>query len=375
MNESTLQNNLRSIRTRLGTSQQELARAAGVTRQTIGGIEAGHYSPSAAVALKLAHALGCRVEELFWLEGDLPALEAHAAVGMPVGESLRVTLAQVGGRWVAHALAGEQAFRSEMVPADGLATVAAGARTIRVEMTDDPEMLARTVVLAGCTPALSLWARSAERWHPGLRVHWIHANSTAALEALARDEVHAAGLHLRDPESGEFNTPFVRRMLPARRISLINLGVWQEGLVVAAGNPKDIRTASDLGRPDVGIINREAGAGARVLLDTELKRAGVRSENIEGYGNAVTTHQAVARAVAQGVADAGVSTGSVATLYGLDFVPLERVRYDLAAPTESLDQEPLRSLLSTLQHRWVRTQLRVMGGYDTSRTGEVVAVL
>src|SRR5689334_20452581 len=121
MNEPSLQNQLRAIRARLGISQQELARAAGVTRQTIGGIEAGQFAPTAAVALKLARALGCRMEEIFWLEGDLPTLEAHPAKGMPAGEGVRVSLAQIAGRWVAHPLTEERAFRSEMVPADGMA--------------------------------------------------------------------------------------------------------------------------------------------------------------------------------------------------------------------------------------------------------------
>lgn len=351
-------------------SQQELARAAGITRQTIGGIEAGQYAPTATVALKLARALGCRVEEVFWLEGDLPAIDATAALDGPIGKASRVALAQIAGRWVAHALVDDRAFRWEMVPADGIATEVGS--TVRVELTDDPEVLSRTVVLAGCTPALSLWARSAERWHPGLRVHWIHANSTRALEALARDEVHAAGIHLRDPETGEFNAPFVRRLLPGRRISLINLGVWQEGLVVAKGNPKAIRSVADLGAAGVRLTNREEGAGARALLDAALLAAGLDGRQVAGYDRVANSHQDVARAIASENADAGVTTESVAALYGLDFVPLESVRYDLAAPTEYLDQEPLSSLLSTLQHRWVRTQLRVMGGYDTSRTGEVV---
>jgi putative molybdopterin biosynthesis protein len=370
-----LQNHLRAIRSRLGMSQQELARTAGVTRQTIGGIEAGQYSPTAAVALKLARALGCSVEELFWLEGDLPTLEARPALGMASGPGVRVSLAQIDGRWVAHPLSGERAFRQEMAPADGV-TLADGAKgTVPVQTTDDLESLARTVVLAGCTPALSLWARSAERWHPGLRVHWIHANSTNALQALARGEVHAAGMHLRDPDTGEFNAPFVRRLVPGRRVSLVNLGVWQEGLVVAPGNPLLIMGVRDLARAEVRAVNREAGSGARALLDAALVKAGIASESVGGYLREVASHQDVARDVLSGNADAGVSTESVAALYGLGFVPLESVRYDLAARTDAIDREPLRSLLSTLQHRWVRTQLRVMGGYDTSRTGEVVAVL
>jgi putative molybdopterin biosynthesis protein len=367
----SLNNNLKAVRNRLGLSQQHLAEAAGVTRQTIGGIEAGQYAPSATVALKLARALGCRVEDLFWLDNDLPTVEADLAEGGKHDGDLRVSLARVGGRWVAHALSGDAAFRTEMVPADGIGAPSSGNETMPVRLLDEPEALGRTVVVAGCTPALSLWARSAERWQPGLRLHWVHANSMAALGSLARGEVHAAGVHLLDPESGEFNTPYVRQVLPGVRVALVNLGVWEEGLVVAAGNPRGLSGAVDLGRPGVRIVNRDEGAGARLLLDAQLAEAGILPANVEGYDQVVTSHEEVARKVADGRADAGVTTAAMAAVYGLGFVPLREVRYDLAIIAEYLEEEPVKQLLDTLHHRWVRSQLRLLGGYDTSSTGDV----
>jgi hypothetical protein len=170
---------------------------------------------------------------------------------------------------------GADAFRSEMVPADGTGIRTAGSDSVAVTLLDDQEALARTVVLAGCTPMLSLWARSAERWFPSLRVQWRHANSMQALRSLARGEVHAAGIHLSDPATGEHNTPFVREILPGRATVLVNLGVWNEGFVVAPGNPKGVRDVTDLTRRGIALINREAGAGSRLLLDTLLEAAGV----------------------------------------------------------------------------------------------------
>lgn len=371
--ETGLDNCLKATRSRVGLSQQQLADAAGVTRQTISGIESGLYAPTATVALRLARALGCRMEELFWLEEYLPTVEAHPAASMEAGREHRVSLAQVGNRWVAHSLEDERAFRTEMVPADGSGAMEAGSSQISIKLLDDPENLLRTVVLAGCTPALSLWARSAERWYPGLRVHWIHANSTEGLNALARGEVHAAGIHLFDPETAEHNSPFVREALPGRPITLVNLGAWREGILVQPGNPKRIEGAAELARPRVTLINREPGAGSRFLLDSILRGAGILSANVRGYEKEVRTHQEVAREIASGEADAGVSTEAVANLYGLDFVPLREIRYDLAIPKEFLQQEPVRQLLTTLQHRWVRSQLRILGGFDTTLTGEIVA--
>ncbi len=407
--EAPLRNNLRQTRTRLGLSQQELARLAGVTRQAISGIEAGQYAPSATVALRLARALGCRVEELFWLEEDVPEVEAVPADGFSGTGAQRLALAQVGGRWVAHPLTGYDGFRTELIPADGVGLwadepeeVAPDERSraagldepnsaegpdglgeadrrqpprLRVRLLDAPENLLRTAVVAGCTPALSLWARAAERWHPGLRVHWIFANSTDGLQRLARGEVHAAGVHLYDPRTKEHNVPFVRRLLPNRSVVLVNLGVWEEGLAVAPGNPLNLRNAADLARPGLTIVNREPGAGSRQLLDRALQEAGVNCESVQGYGRTCGSHLEVARAVLEGRADAGVTAASVAAAFGLDFVPLHRVRYDIAVRKEYLEEPPVQQLLATLGHRWVRSQLEALGGYDTTHTGEVVATL
>lgn len=372
--EGGLQNQLKAIRTRLGLGQQELARIAGIARQTVGGIEAGLYAPSAAVALRLAKALGCRVEDLFWLEEDLPAVDAVPATALPADTPLRLALAKVGDQWVAHPLHGEAAFRTEMIPADGTGTWRQGAATLRVQLLDDPQQLARSVVVAGCTPALSLWARAAERWHPGLRVHWVHANSMAALESLARGEVHAAGLHLCDPVTGQQNAPYVRQVIADRAVVLVNLGVWEEGLVVFPGNPKQLHQASDLAREDVVLVNRERGAGSRLLLDTWLHDADVPVALVRGYDRVAHSHQDVVRTLRMGQADVGVSTASLAAAYGLGFVPIREVRYDLAVLTATLDHEPVRQLLGTLHHNRMRTQLARQGGYNTAQTGETVAV-
>lgn len=380
--ESELRNQLKAVRTRLGMSQQELATAAGIARQTIGGIEAGNYALSLTVALRLARALGCPVEQLFWLEGEQPTVEAMLIGDIPetadktsMGESrVRVALAQIGGYWVATPLISSGAFRREMIPADGIGTRDPETGRLRVQLLDTPETLADTVMVAGCTPALSLWTRSAERWHPGLRIHWFHANSMTALDHLARGEVHLAGVHLFDPTTGAENAPFVRQAMNDTPCVLVNLGVWEEGLVTAPGNPKKLSGIPDLAQSGVTLVNREAGAGSRLLLDSLLAQAGITPAQITGYDRIVYGHLDIAQEICSGRADAGVSTASVATAYGLSFVPLRQVRYDLALRSESLELAPVQQLLGTLSHRWVRSQLSVLGGYDTTRTGEVETV-
>lgn len=373
--EGGVRNHVRAARVRLGLSQQELAARAGVTRQTVSAIEAGLFVPSTAVALRLARALGCRVEELFWLEEDAPEVEALAAAGVPEGRDLRLALARVGGRWVAHSLMGEASLRTELVPVDGWGERHPGAATVRARLVGDPEALAQTVVLAGCTPALSLWARAAERWHPGLRVHWVLANSTAALDMLARGEVHGAGMHLYDEASDDYNAPFVAARRLGRPVVLVNLGVWEEGLVVRPGLPCPVRSPADLARPGIRLVNREPGSGARQILERFLAQGGVPPAAVHGFDRVVHGHLEVAQEVAAGRADVGVSTEAVARLFGLEFVPLQRVRFDVAFFQDALDEPPVRQILATLSHRWVRSQLALLGGYDTRHTGEVVATV
>jgi putative molybdopterin biosynthesis protein len=395
--DSNLQNNLKSIRTRLGMSQQDLANLAGVTRQTISGVESGQYAPSVAITLRLAKALGCQVEDLFWIEQDLPEIEAVLAKSVSCSQKLRVSLARVGGQWIAYPLIGKDAFRQDMIPADGEtfaveefpsinklsnpqgkgeSETQTSTDKVKVRLLDDNlETLHNTVVIAGCSPVISLWARATERWHPQLRVQFNFANSMAALQSLCKGEAHIAGMHLYDPVTGDYNTPFVRDILVGRQAVLITLGVWEEGLLVKSDNPMGIRTVTDLVDVKATIVNREIGSGSRSLLEETLQQERVPFHAVQGFDHIVYSHQDVAQAVALGVADAGVSIASVAAVFGLGFIPLHRSRYDLVILKEYLEEVPVQQLLSTLGHRLVHSQLEVLGGYDISKLGETVATV
>ncbi|MFH7244724.1 MAG: substrate-binding domain-containing protein [Spirulina sp.] len=379
-----LRNGLRETRLHLGLSQQELATLVGVSRQTIGGVESGQTALSITLALRLAKALGCRVEDLFWLDHKITVVEATPIASMTVGEPQRVSLSSVGGRWIAHPLVGADAFRLEMIPADGEATRQPHQDTLTVTLFNDLGNLLKTVVVAGGAPALSLWARAAERWYPDLRMHLTFANSTTALEQLLRGEVHLAGMHLFCPQTQTFNVPFVRQALQDETAVLINLGVWEEGLLVAPGNPKGIHTVADLARLDVTLINREPGAGSRKLLEQALIEADISLPSVMGdhdpdesvFSHRLAfSHQAVAAAIVTGEADVGVSVASMATLFNLGFVPLRQTHYDLVTLKPYLDEVPVQQALNALSHRWVLSQLEVLGGYDTRLTGEVVATV
>ncbi len=386
--DNDLRNNLKSIRTRLGMSQQDLANLAGVTRQTISGVESGQYAPSVAITLRLAKVLGCQVEDLFWFEQDLPKVEALLTKAIPSGQQVRVSLANVGGQWIANPLVGKAAFRLEMIPADGEALLKApfphgyspgedetSTSTVQVRLLEDMNRLRNTVAIAGCSGVVSLWAKAAERWHPQMRVQCNFANSLAALQSLSRGEIHIAGMHLYDPETGEYNIPFVRKVLAGRNAVLITLGMWEEGLLVQPGNPMGIKTVTDVVSLGATIINREQGSGSRMLLEQTLQQEHVAFDAVKGFDRIVSNHQDVAQAVVSGIADAGISTASVAATYGLGFIPLHQSRYDLVILKEYLEEAPVQQLLGTLGHRLVHSQLEVLGGYDTSKTGDIVATI
>ena len=373
--DSELRNSLKQIRTRLGLSQQDLAKAVGVSRQTISGVESGQYAPSATIALRLARALGCQMEDLFWLEEDCLRVEATPARAVPEEQDVRFTLARVGGNLVAYPLLGEDAFRTEMIPADGEGWGEAENAPVRVKLWAQPETINQTVAVAGCTPVLSLWARVAEYWYPNLRVYWSFANSMEALERLCRGEVHIAGMHLYSPETDSYNVSFVREAVMNQRAVLINLGVWEEGLLVQPNNPKKLRTVADLVDANITIVNREMGSGSRQLLEYLLQKAEIPFDRVKGFNSVVNSHVAVARAVAGGNVDAGVSTQAVAKAFGLTFIPLHKSRYDLVVLKDYLAETPVQQLLNTLGHPRLHSQLTALGGYDTSQTGEVVATI
>jgi putative molybdopterin biosynthesis protein len=199
----------------------------------------------------------------------------------------------------------------------------------------------------------------------------VATDSLDGLFALARGAADLAGCHLLDPETGEYNVPFVHRLLPGEAVLLVTLAHRQQGLIVAASNPKRLTGIPDLGREDVTIVNRHRGSGTRVLLDEELSRAGIDPLRVRGYDHEEATHLAVAGAVAAGTADAGLGILAAARTYGLDFVPVARERYELALRPATAARPAVQSLLETLRSPDFRAVVTALGGYDTAESGVV----
>ncbi len=362
---SAFQTQARAQRERTGLKLTEVAQMIGISRQALHAIETGATIPGTHTALYLARVLGCTVEDLFSLSEPVLPVRLMGDVPLPA----RARLAHLQGEWLAFPTQGQHGF---MEAADGLATHGPDGTT-SIQLFGDLDAARRTAVLAGCDPAFALLATHATR-QPGGRVLLHPLSSRAALRALAQGEAHAAGIHLFDAPSGQSNLPFVERDLPGRDLHLYTLWNWEQGLLVAPGNPKGIQGVRDLLRPDVRLQNREPDAGSRVLLDTWLDAAQVsltERRAIHGYADEVHSPLDAAQRIATGDADVAPGPQSAALALALTFIPLQRERFDLVVPAEYVHHPGVQALLAVVQHPAFRTELRALGGYDPTEAGQL----
>ncbi len=239
----------------------------------------------------------------------------------------------------------------------------------------EPAKAAREeIIICGQDSVLDILTRYLEKELPRVRILRNYIGSIDGLLALYHGQANAVTAHLWDSDTDTYNTPFVRRLLPGHRTRIINLVYRMAGLYVAKGNPKTIVTWADLLKPDVRFVNRERGSGARVLLDEKLRILNLERDHILGYTHEEASHHAVASCVARGEADVGLGIEKVAMqINQLDFIPLQKERYDLVIRREDADTPPFKALLAILSSKGFHNELRGMGGYDLTHTGDVIA--
>jgi putative molybdopterin biosynthesis protein len=361
---------LRVARQARGYSQQQLAGMAGVSRQAVSAVEAGHSDPSLRVALTLAGALGMTVEELFGPGSPLPAVEARPVAPLGARRS-RVALAPLGGTFVALPLSGDSATRAGFQPAGGLVASTPGASTTGIRPLGPPRP---TLVVAGCDPALPLLETPLSLLDPPVAFTWWSCASAEALRLAEQGLVHAAGAHLRGP-AGEYNTGPAREWLRRGGADVIGFSAWREGLVLRPEMRDEVSGLADVARRGLRLVNREEGSEARHVLDREAQRLGLDAASLPGYGTRATGHLQVASAIAAGLADAGVASEPAALAYGLAFLPLAAERFDLVIPAAQAGSREVQGLLKVLTSPWLLAQLASLPGYDPARCGEHVASL
>ena len=194
------------------------------------------------------------------------------------------------------------------------------------------------------------------------------------LMLLYKNKVNVASSHLWDSETDEYNIPYIKRLLPGTPALVIHLTYRMQGLYVRKGNPKNIKGWEDFRRDDITMINREYGAGSRVLLDENLKLLDILGSSIKGYATEGQTHLAVASSVSGGEADAAVGIEKIARqVDNIDFIPLKKERYDLVVKKEHIDSHEIRTMMNIINSAAFKQEFANIGGYDTSGIGKIIA--
>jgi putative molybdopterin biosynthesis protein len=341
------------------------------------------YPVSAYVSFALfARALLMKLQGLEPDEPELLKARLSRQVASQLGqeEFLRMKIGKVGENFVATPLSRGAGLIMSLSRADGFLRIpamseglAAGAE-VQIELMRLRPDIENTVVSIGSHDSvMDLLSNSLRKRHPKFFLSSAHVGSMGGLVALGKGEAHIAPTHLLDEETGEYNVPFLGRLLPDKKIVLVNLVYRQQGLMVLRGNPKGIKGFEDLTREDLTFINRQNGAGTRLLLDKHLRELGIDPSGIRGYDRDEYTHMAVASAVLTGVADTGLGVLSAANALGLDFIPIAKERYDLAVSEELMETEMIRALLDVIrEYTEFRESVLAMGGYDLKDMGKVV---
>ncbi len=293
---------------------------------------------------------------------------------------VRVAVGEVNGRFVTTPISRGAGVITSLVRADGIVRIPrfsegedAGAN-VTVHLYRDPREVAQTILAIGSHDlTLDLLAQFlAER--SGTRLASANVGSLGGLVALRRGESHLAGSHLLDPETGVYNQSYVRRYLPNEEVVLLTLVGREQGWIVPAGNPKAVHGWEAAAREDVQLVNRQRGAGTRVLFDYQLGKLGIAPAQVHGYEREEYTHLAVAAAIASGTADFGLGIQAAARALKLDFVPLAHEQYDLVMTRQTYESERLRPLLDLLHDDDFRTAVAAMPGYDVSVMGKIVEI-
>lgn len=302
----------------------------------------------------------------------------HSAMG--VDQFVRITLGRVGNNLMATPSGKGAGAVMSLVRADGLLTIPSGSEgagageKVTIELIRSKSEIDSTVVCIGSHDnILDLLANQLHKHPPIVRISSAHVGSMGGIMAIRRGEAHLAGCHLLDEETGEYNVSFIKRFLANVPLVLVNLCYREQGLIVAKGNPKNIRDFKDISEKSHTFINRQKGAGTRLLTDKILKESGIDPQSINGYGHEEYTHMSVAAAVANNSVDTGLGIRAAANALGLDIVPVAEERYDLIIPKAFLEDTKIDKVLDLVRtNKKFHDSIIALGGYDLRDSGKVM---
>lgn len=296
-------------------------------------------------------------------------------------EYIRLKLGKVGNKMMATPLERGAGVTMSLVKADGILVVPqqregyeAGTE-IEVTLLKPQEEINNTIVSIGSHDiVMDIIGNHLHTENPQLFLSSAHVGSMGGIMAMKKGECHLAPIHLMDEETGEYNVSYVKRYLNNEKMALIKFVKRSQGLMIQKGNPKGIKGILDLAREDIQFINRQRGAGTRILLDYYLKKTKIEASTVNGYDREMTTHMAVAAAVASGTADCGLGVYSAAKSMGLDFISIDWEDYDLLVPQKELNKEEIIKLIETMKDGRFLKLIEDLGGYDIKNIGEIIYI-
>ncbi len=302
----------------------------------------------------------------------------HSAMG--VDEIVRVSLGKVGDNLMCTPSGKGAGAVMSMVKADGLLTIPSGSEgvgageTVHIELLKEIDDIQSTIVVIGSHDnIIDVIANQLHTQRPLVKISSAHVGSMGGIMAIKRGEAHIAGTHLLDETSSEYNIPFIKTLLKDTPLQLINLCYREQGFIVPKGNPKNISSFADIAENSFSFINRQRGAGTRLLTDKILADNNIASDKIIGYDHEEYTHMSVAAAVASGSVDTGMGIRAAAVALHLDFIPVTEERYDFIIPAEFLDDPKIIKLLDLLHtDKILHHKIQAMGGYKLNDCGKVM---
>lgn len=358
-------NDVRRCREIASLTRDQLANCVGVTRQTIGLIESGRVNPGTSIAIAIAKTLGCTVEDLFDTDHRIMARVSTSSDDIHTrGE--RVIVSSVGGEIVAKSLSDRIVANN---PANGVidGTSQPDGR-IPIRLFSRRSKSDHPIIISGCDPGLHLLSQYAGT--DALRKQraiWFPRRNSKSLEEFLAGQAHACAIHIGQTETSrllQLDFPF-----PVR---LFHLSKAELGWVVKRGNPNRFSTAEELRYGRLRIVNRPYGAGARDVLESQFRMADVDATSVPGYSFIVRTHDDVASAVANGLADIGIAHASTAASYGLTFIPIREETTVLLIAESEPDESMTAPLVECLHSDRFRNDLSTFGTYDTESMGQLI---
>lgn len=292
--------------------------------------------------------------------GELPAYR--------VGRKIRVEMKDVEAYK-------KQGKRYKFVSEDSSVLLSSAANPSKTPAAEPDYLSPRDIVICGLDVILDVLARHLEYTSSGIRSFRQQLGSFSGLSALYQGTADLVGIHLWDGDTGVYNIPYVRRLLPGTATIIVHLAVRMQGFYVAAGNPLNIKSWQDLTRPEVSFINREKGCGTRVLLDEQLSRRKIDRKAINGYEKEAFSHLAIASLVARKEADVGLGIQKASMqVRGIDFVPLQKENYELVFRKDDLEKPEFQTVLKVIQSSAYKLELQGLGDYDLTEIGKIISI-